>query len=117
MFDFEKLQVYQKAKEYCFELRKEVLLLSTIDKSAKDQLRRASMSIMLNIAEGTSRFSDADKRNFYVISRGSLFECVAINDLLTEEKIISRDLKMKYYDKAEEISKMLFVMIKNLEKK
>lgn len=117
MFDFEKLQVYQKAKEYNFELKKEILSLSTLDKSAKDQLRRAAMSIMLNIAEGTSRFSNADKRNFYVISRGSVFECVSINDLLTDEKIISIDLKMKFYCKAEEISKMLFAMIKNLEKK
>lgn len=36
----------------------------------------------MNIAESTSRFSDADKRNFFVISRGSLIECIAILDLL-----------------------------------
>jgi len=117
MFDFEKLQVYQRAKEYNLELKKEILLLKTLDKISKDQLRWAAMSIVLNIAEGTSRFSNADKRNFYVISRGSVFECVAINDLLTEEKIISKDVNLKYYSKAEEISKMLFAMIKNLEKK
>ena len=52
-----------------------------------------------------------------MISRGSVFECIAINDLLAEEKIIGADLKLKYYQKGEEISKMLFAMIKNLEKK
>jgi len=52
-----------------------------------------------------------------VIARGSVFECVAINDILASEKIISDDVKCKYYAKAEEISKMLFAMIKFLENK
>ena len=115
MFDFEKLQVYQKAKEFNVEIKKDILSLTLLDKSSKDQLRRSSMSVMLNIAEGTSRFSNADKRNFYVISRGSVFECVAINDLLELETFISTETKLKFYAKAEEISKMLFAMIKNLE--
>ena len=83
MFDFEKLIVYKKAKEF----NKEVLnyLDSTdIDKVTYDQLRRASFSIMLNIAEGTGRFTKRDRRNFYVISRGSVFECVAIFDYLQD---------------------------------
>jgi four helix bundle protein len=82
MFDFEKLQVYQKAKEYNLHVKKEILSIKAVDKSAKDQLRRAAMSIMLNIAEGTTRFINTDKRNFYVISRGKVLECVAINDVL-----------------------------------
>ena len=117
MFDFEKLQVYQKAKEFNLEIKKHILSLASLDKSGKDQLRRASMSILLNIAEGTSRFSNADKKNFYVISRGRVFECIAINDLLESENIISSETKVKIYHKAEEISKMLYAMIKNLEKK
>jgi four helix bundle protein len=85
-------------------------------KTALDQLRRASISIVLNIAEGTSRFSDADKRNFYVIARGSVFECVAIFDLLRSEEILLTEKFSYYYTKAEEISKMLYSMIRNLEK-
>ena len=115
MFDFEKLQVYQKAKEFNIEIKKDILSLPTLDRSSKDQLRRAAMSILLNIAEGTSRFSNADKRRYYVISRGSVFECVAINDLLESEAVISTEIKLKFYRKAEEISKMLFAMIKKLE--
>ena len=73
------------------------------------------MSIMLNIAEGSSRFSNADERNFYVIARGSIFECVSILDLLYVEETISINQQKHFYSKAEETSKMLFKMICDLK--
>lgn len=117
MFDFEKLQVYQKAKEFNLEIRKDILSLEKLEKVSRDQLRRASMSIMLNIAEGTSRFSNADKRNFYVIARGSAFESIAILDLLTTENLVVTEQYKFFYSKGEELSKMLFSMIRSLENK
>src|SRR5690349_3077159 len=106
MFDFEKLDVYKKAKEFNLEIRKCILSLDTLDKVCRDQLRRAAMSIVLNIAEGSSRFSNADKRNFYVIARGSTFECVSVIDLLCSEQTIDKESYHRFYFKAEEISKM-----------
>lgn len=38
------------------------------------QMRRASVSILCNIAEGAGRWSARDQRNFYVIARGSALE-------------------------------------------
>jgi four helix bundle protein len=69
---------------------------------------------VLNIAEGSGRFSKADRRNFYVISRSSIFECIAILDVLKDEKVLEVSQYQDFYNKAEEISKMLFAMIKNL---
>jgi len=69
---------------------------------------------MLNIAEGASRFSNAEKRNFYVIARGSVIECVAILELLYFEKVISVETYINFYSKEEEISKMFYSMIKFL---
>ena len=113
--DFEKLIVYQKAKEFNRRINEEVLSVSSIDRIIKDQLRRAALSIALNIAEGTSRFSKADRKNFYVVSRGSAFECVAILDLLKPE-VISSEILLSLKFLAEEISKMLFVLIRQLLK-
>jgi four helix bundle protein len=69
---------------------------------------------VLNIAEGTSRFSKPDKRNFYVISRGSAFECVAIFDVMKDETILTEEEFIQFYSKADEVSRMLFRMIGNL---
>ena len=69
------------------------------------------MSVLLNIAEGAGRFTKPDKRRFYWIARGSLFECVAILDFLQDEGTIGDYEYSKFYKSAEEISKMLFAMI------
>ena len=116
MFGFEKLDVYHKAKQ----LNKKVFLFlksTKTDRSTNDQLRRASFSIMLNIAEGSGRYSKADKRNFYVIARGSVFECVAILDYLKDIQSIDQDTFIAFYNDLDELSRMLFSMIKNLSLK
>jgi len=71
---------------------------------------------MLNIAEGSGRFTKPDKRNFYVIARGSKFECVAIFDYLKDMESIDENVFKKYYLLIEELSKMLFASIKRLSK-
>jgi four helix bundle protein len=77
MFDFEKLEVYSRAKLFNSAISL-FLENANISKNKNDQLERAAFSIMLNIAEGTGRFTRPDKKNFYIIARGSAFECVAI---------------------------------------
>ena len=114
MFDFEKLTVYTKAKLYNKEISK-FLKETTADTTTKNQLKRSSLSIVLNIAEGTGRNTNADKRNFYIISRGSVFECVAILDLLKDEEILSEKLFQDFYHKSDELSRMLYAMIQKLK--
>lgn len=114
MFDFEKLEVYQKAKTFNKISHQYILQTKALDKTTKDQLRRASFSIMLNIAEGCSRQTKPDRRNFYVIARGSTFECAAIFDFLREEKLMNEDFYKDCYSKAEELSKMIYGMIRSL---
>ncbi len=113
MFDFEKLTVYQKAKEFNSHVRI-FIKTSDLDRTTNDQLRRAAFSVVLNIAEGAGRFTNPDKRNFYIISRGSVFECVAIFDVLQDEKAMPQEQYKRFYTQAEEISKMLFAMIRKL---
>ena len=81
MIDFERLEVYKYALEF---VRQTIPLRETVSKGngeLTDQFRRASFSVVLNIAEGAGKVGPADKQKFYAISRGSAFECAALLDL------------------------------------
>jgi four helix bundle protein len=54
--------------------------LKSSDRPARDQLLRASQSIPLNIAEGNGKGTNADRRRFFEIARGSALECASIQD-------------------------------------
>jgi four helix bundle protein len=114
MFEFEKLTVYQKAKVFDQNVLSFVYSNSSMDKVIISQLKRASLSIPLNIAEGTGRNTKADRKNFYVIARGSAFECAAIFDILKDRKNINSVVFDDFYKKTEELSMMLYAMIKRL---
>ena len=47
----------------------------------KDQLRRAALSVALNLSEGTGRRSPKDQVRFFEIAMGSIRECQAIIEL------------------------------------
>ena len=114
MFPFQNLSVYAKAKEFT-KVMYSFILEKDFGKIVNDQLQRASLSIMLNIAEGSSRISKKDSRHFFVIARGSAFECVAVLDILKDLEKISKEEYNNCFVNLEEISKMLFSLIKKLE--
>jgi len=111
MFDFENLDVYRKAKELNREILKFLKENKQIDSYIRDQLKRASVSVVINIAEGSGKFSNADKRNFYTIARGSVYECVSLLELIFEEGKISEEEFSKFYRMLETVSKMLLGLI------
>ena len=114
MFDFQNLEVYKRAKYFHKEMKK-LLKSSKLDRYVNDQLGRASFSIALNIAEGSAKFSKPDRRNYFSTARGSVFECVAVLDILHDDGLIeSKDFDV-YLRSADELSRILYTMIKNLE--
>ena len=81
-FGHEQLDVYRLGIDYVawsYALAKE---LNGVDRHARDQLLRAAQSIALNIAEGNGKGTNADRRRFFEIARGSALECAAIQDCL-----------------------------------
>jgi four helix bundle protein len=113
MFDFQNLEVYKKSKKVYSSVTD---LLNEIKpgRIITDQLSRASLSVVLNIAEGSGKFSKPDRRNFFVIARGSVFECVALLDVLREKGQISQETFDRYLKIYDELSRILYAMIKNL---
>jgi len=113
MFDFEKLDLYQELKKLNFLVYKKVKTLTEADPFIIDQWKRASLSSLLNLAEGTGRMTPADKQHFYTLSRGSVFECVALIELTRELGYLTNEEYEEFHLGYEKASKMLLGMYRS----
>ncbi len=86
-FALEKLVVYQKSIDFADQI---CVLTENFPRGygfLSDQLNRTSLSIAANIAEGNGRFTKPDRRNFFIISRGSIQEYVPLIELAFRRKL------------------------------
>jgi four helix bundle protein len=91
MLSFQKLDVYQRAIEFLSFALEIIARLPKGHAAISEQLRRAALSVPLNIAEGAGRISRADGVRHYGISRGSAMECAAIMDALRALSVVTED--------------------------
>jgi four helix bundle protein len=80
MFDHERLEVYQVARQFKRQLLQLLLHIPRGNADLVDQLKRGARSITNNIAEGSGKWSGREKARFFQIARGSATECAAILD-------------------------------------
>jgi four helix bundle protein len=99
----QKLDIYQFSRPFVMECYKITKTFPSDERFILiAQIRRAALSVYLNIAEGASRKSAAERKRFYEIARGSIIEIDAALD-------ISGDLK---YCTKDDIEQLGFLMIK-----
>ncbi|MBU2102625.1 MAG: four helix bundle protein [Candidatus Omnitrophica bacterium] len=110
-FLFENLEVYKKAIAFADEISNLTEGFSKGSYYLTDQLNRAALSIATNIAEGNGRYSKADRKNFFRISRGSAFECVPILELCKRKGLIKEEQAKVLKENLDEICKMLSGLI------
>jgi len=111
-FTFENLDVYKRALRFATDI--EALLSkhsSSVNRGFADQLSRASLSVPLNIAEGNGRWHQADKRQFFWIARGSVFECVPLIEILKNKDCVSPSEYSNYRSDLEALGKMLTKLV------
>ena len=115
VFSYKKLQVYAKVQNWI------LMVYALIKKFPKeetyalcDQLRRASVSVIANIAEGASRSSKNEFKHFVEISYGSLMEFQCQLELACLLQYITKDELKEVETQAVEIAKMLSGLKKSL---
>jgi four helix bundle protein len=113
-----RLKVWVRAKDFAISIYKRALpLLPSEEKwNLNQQLRRASLSIAANIAEGYGRFYYQDNVRFCYTARGSLDEVLSHLAIACELNFISKDLYQQLTAEGDEIDKMLNGYISYLKK-
>ena len=108
VFGYRKLIAYQKAKEVVKRTYKMLKKFPDEERYAMcDQLRRASISITSNIAEGVNRFSVKDKAHFVEIAYGSLMEVSSQLELAEELGYITTADRQNMDELIEEDARLL----------
>src|SRR5437762_13848453 len=108
MFNFEKLEVWQKAIDFADLIYRTTQTFPSEERfGLTNQMRRAAVSISSNIAEGCSRASKSDYARFIEIATGSVFEVVSQAYIAHREGFINQNRFNTIYRAAEEQSKML----------
>src|SRR5260221_4225113 len=115
MFNFEKLDVWQKAIDFADLVYAVTRTFPSNERfGLTNQMRRAAVSISSNIAEGCSRTSKNDFARFVEIATGSVFEVVS-QAFITRRQGFINEAKFKLlYAAAEEQSRMLSGLRKSL---
>jgi four helix bundle protein len=111
MMSHEKLDVYQASIEFFGVATTINGQVARGNSELQDQLKRASMSIPLNIAEAVGKNSKQDMPRFLAIARGSTLECAAIIDVSLTLGIIDKATAVKAKALLERIVAMLTKMI------
>ena len=92
--------VHKLPREYRFEIGSQII--------------RSSISVALNIAEGSGKNSDRDFAHFLNISKGSLFETVAAIDILRDNKLVTQASFIEITELGNQISNQLAGLRKKL---
>ena len=112
---FEDIQAWQKARH----VTRLIYETTAEGRFAKDyglhnQIQRASVSIMANIAEGFGRHSDKEFANYLNIAHGSVSEVQSHLYVALDLHYIDEDSFRKLYDLLNEISRMTLVLAQHL---
>ncbi len=115
MFNFEKLDVWQKAIDFTDLVYANTRSFPTEERfGLTNQMRRAAVSVSSNIAEGCSRSSKTDFARFIEISTGSVFEVVSQAFIGRRQGFLTESGFELLYHAAEEQSRMLSGLRKSL---
>jgi len=91
-----KLDIFKASKSFTLECYKISKLLPQEERFAMaQQIRRAALSVHLNIPEGCSRKSTAERKRFYEIARGSLIEVDTALDIAFNLNYFSKEVLMQ----------------------
>jgi four helix bundle protein len=115
MKTYRDLIIWQKAVDLVVKIYKGLEPLPNYEEfSLKSQMRRCSISIPSNIAEGFGRRSNKDFRRFIDIAIGSLFELQTQLEICKRLDYLSKEQFIVYIEQTREIERMIVAFRKTL---
>jgi four helix bundle protein len=116
-YSFENLEVWQMSRELVKEIYQTTSTFPNEEKyGLTSQLRRASVSVSSNIAEGSTRWSKKDQSRFYEIAFGSLIEVLNQMILSTDLGFLPENRLIELRTRIDQIGRMLNALYQSAHK-
>ena len=107
-FKFERLEVWKRSTDWANEVFDVAQALpKEYQYSIGEQLRRASLSVPTNIAEGVGRDGIKEEKYFYRVAKGSVYEVVSLLVMAGKRGCLERENYKLLYAEANELAAML----------
>lgn len=108
MFKFEKLEVWHEAVALYEEIANLSYGIARRDRfSPREQMHRAALSVLTNIAEGPGREGETESRHFFNIAKGFVYEVVSLLCVVKSRRYIASKEHTALYDRCDELARML----------
>lgn len=115
MFSFERLNVYQSSLDLASDI---YVLTESWPKTeifgSTGQIRRAAVSISLNIAEGSGR-TKKDFRHFLDMARSSCQECIPLLEIARRRNLISENEFNKFYENFSKLAMQISALKRSIK--
>ncbi len=111
MSGFPAQEVYKKAENLNAAIVAFLKERVHIDSYLRGQLRMASMSVVINIAEGNGKSSRVDQWNFYTTAREFVHVCIQLFRVIKDRSQITEQEFPVFCGELEDISTMLLALI------
>jgi len=118
MQDFNNLKVWQRAYQLALSVHRSTKFFPDYEKfGLANQMRRASTSIAINIAEGSGRTTDPDFARFLDIAMGSASELQCQIMLATDLNYLEQECRNSLRHDVQEVRRMLNSLIRKIRGK
>ena len=112
-FRFERLKVWPKALDFADRaISVSAQWPRAVQSSLGDQVRRAAVSIITNVAEGSGKRTGKSSRALYDIAKGSTYEVIGVMALARKRGLIDDTTYGVFYRNGDEIAAMLWGLMK-----
>src|SRR5882672_8770079 len=116
-FSFERLDVYKRSLEFVTKIRRYCeAKKGQLSYFTLDQLGRAALSIPLNLAEGSGRWHINEKKKFFWIARGSVYETVSVMKVIEMDGQIEKSEYDGLRNDLLDISMMITKLAKSMDR-
>ena len=116
-FSFERLDVYKRSLEFVRKIRRFCeAKKGRLSYFTLDQLGRAALSIPLNLAEGSGRWHINEKKKFFWIARGSVYETVSVMKVIEMDGQIEKSEYDGLRNDLLDISMMITKLAKSMDR-